>query len=72
MFARSKKTGISKEGSGRVANFLATNLCHIYTLECNYNTGRMVNSLPPATGDGGRVSGATAYVVQCLLRRIVS
>lgn len=24
-----------------------------YTLECNYNCGRMVNSLPPATCDGG-------------------
>lgn len=40
MFSRDKKDGMSKEGSGRVGTFLATNLCHCYTLECNYNTGR--------------------------------
>ena len=27
-----------------------------YTLECNYNCGRMVNSLPPAIGDAGRAT----------------
>ncbi len=27
-----------------------------YTLECNYNTGRMVNSVPPAHGDNGRAT----------------
>eukprot|EP00039_Didymoeca_costata_P015400 m.261064 g.261064 ORF g.261064 m.261064 type:complete len:748 (-) comp16215_c0_seq14:2334-4577(-) len=40
MFSRDKKDGLSKEGSGRVGTFLATNLCHCYTLECNYNSGR--------------------------------
>lgn len=27
-----------------------------YTLECNYNTGRMVNPIAPAYGDDGRAS----------------
>ena len=27
-----------------------------YTLECNYNTGRMVNAVPPAYGDNGRAT----------------
>ena len=27
-----------------------------YTLECNYNTGRMVNTVPPSYGDNGRAT----------------
>lgn len=27
-----------------------------YTLECNYNTGRMVNPVPPAQGDDGKAT----------------
>jgi len=27
-----------------------------YTLECNYNTGRMVNPVPQAYGDDGRAT----------------
>lgn len=27
-----------------------------YTLECNYNTGRLVNSIPPACHDNGRAT----------------
>ena len=30
--------------------------CFSYTLECNYNTGRMVNAVPPAYGDSGRAT----------------
>lgn len=37
----------------RTAQFGVT---HCYTLECNYNLGRAVNALPPATNDGGRAS----------------
>ena len=29
---------------------------HSYTLECNYNTGRFMNSLAPATMDDGRAT----------------
>lgn len=29
---------------------------HSYTLECNYNTGRLVNSIPGACHDNGRAS----------------
>ena len=35
--------GLSKEGSGRVGIYRATNMVHSYTLECNYNTGKLVN-----------------------------
>ena len=31
-------------------------LCLSYTLECNYNTGRSVNSIPAACHDNGRAS----------------
>ncbi|KAF0288541.1 Cytosolic carboxypeptidase-like protein 5 [Amphibalanus amphitrite] len=47
MHHRGKKDGLSKEGSGRVALYRATGLVRSYTLECNYNTGRFCNVLPP-------------------------
>lgn len=37
---------MSREGSGRVAIYKLTGLIYSYTLECNYNTGRLVNSVP--------------------------
>lgn len=43
---------MSREGSGRVAVLKATGLVRSYTLECNYNTGRLVNPLPPTARDG--------------------
>ena len=47
--------GASKEGSGRVAVYHATNntFAHSYTLECNYNTGRSTNQIPEASMDRG-------------------
>ncbi|KAK7907149.1 hypothetical protein WMY93_015761 [Mugilogobius chulae] len=56
MYARDKRDGQSKEGSGRVAVHKAIGLLHSYTLECNYNTGKMMNSIPPACHDSGRAS----------------
>ncbi|XP_075238320.1 cytosolic carboxypeptidase-like protein 5 isoform X2 [Lycorma delicatula] len=47
MYLRDRHGGMSREGSGRVAVLKATGLVRSYTLECNYNTGRMVNILPP-------------------------
>ncbi|KAL2081963.1 hypothetical protein ACEWY4_021781 [Coilia grayii] len=56
MYARDKRDGQSKEGSGRVAIHKAIGLVHCYTLECNYNTGRSVNTIPPACHDNGRAT----------------
>ncbi|XP_045045187.2 cytosolic carboxypeptidase-like protein 5 isoform X1 [Desmodus rotundus] len=56
MYARDRRDGQSKEGSGRVAIYKASGIIHSYTLECNYNTGRSVNSIPPACHDNGRAS----------------
>ncbi|XP_024860179.1 cytosolic carboxypeptidase-like protein 5 isoform X2 [Kryptolebias marmoratus] len=56
MYARDKRDGQSKEGSGRVAVHKAIGLLHSYTLECNYNTGKTMNTIPPACHDNGRAS----------------
>ncbi|KAM4712551.1 cytosolic carboxypeptidase-like protein 5 isoform 2-T2 [Anableps anableps] len=56
MYARDKRDGQSKEGSGRVAVHKAIGLLHSYTLECNYNTGKSMNSIPPACHDNGRAT----------------
>lgn len=40
MKSKDKRDGASKEGSGRVGTYKATGATLIYTLECNYNTGR--------------------------------
>lgn len=53
MFSKDRNS-LSKEGSGRVGIFLATNITHVYTLECNYNTGRSVNQIPVITADDPR------------------
>ncbi len=37
----------SKEGSGRVSVHAATGITHCYTLECNYNSGKALNVVPP-------------------------
>ncbi|XP_058067258.1 uncharacterized protein LOC131216719 [Anopheles bellator] len=47
MYYKGKRDGLSKEGSGRVAVYKCTGLIKSYTLECNYNTGKCVNILPP-------------------------
>uniref|UniRef100_A0A8C6SH06 Cytosolic carboxypeptidase-like protein 5 n=1 Tax=Neogobius melanostomus TaxID=47308 RepID=A0A8C6SH06_9GOBI len=56
MYARDKRDGQSKEGSGRVAVHKSIGLLHSYTLECNYNTGKSMNSIPHACHDNGRAS----------------
>ncbi|XP_019872750.1 cytosolic carboxypeptidase-like protein 5 [Aethina tumida] len=47
MFLKDKRDGMSRAGSGRVSVLSLTGLVRSYTLECNYNTGRHVNILPP-------------------------
>ncbi|XP_030839190.1 cytosolic carboxypeptidase-like protein 5 isoform X4 [Strongylocentrotus purpuratus] len=56
MYTKDRRDGMSKEGSGRVGIYKATGIIHSYTLECNYNSGRFVNSLAPASNDEGRAS----------------
>jgi hypothetical protein len=40
-----KRDGLSKEGSGRVAFYTQTKIVHCYTLESNYNTGKIINTI---------------------------
>ena len=47
MYRKDSRDGLSKEGSGRVAVFKMTNATYVYTLECNYNMGKVVNRLQP-------------------------
>ena len=43
------RKGESRDGSGRVGIFKVINIARCYTLECNYNTGKVVNTVPPAS-----------------------
>jgi hypothetical protein len=49
MYMKDRK-GESKEGSGRVGIYKATSMARAYTLECNYNTGRIANNLVAPVG----------------------
>lgn len=51
-FCSDKRDGMSREGSGRVAVYKLTGLIRSYTLECNYNSGRLVNTIPARVRDG--------------------
>ncbi|KAL0125552.1 hypothetical protein PUN28_004574 [Cardiocondyla obscurior] len=52
MYIIDKRDGMSREGSGRVAVYKMTGLIRSYTLECNYNSGRLVNIIPARIRDG--------------------
>ena len=59
MYLKDRHTGAGKEGSGRVSVFKATGLIYSYTLECNFNTGRIVNPVPtpnPSASGCGRIT----------------
>ncbi|XP_078682976.1 cytosolic carboxypeptidase-like protein 5 isoform X5 [Branchiostoma floridae x Branchiostoma belcheri] len=56
MYTKDKRDGMSKEGSGRVAMYKTIGIIHSYTLECNYNMGRMTNCIAAATMDNGRAT----------------
>ena len=48
MYAKDKSdNGVTKEGSGRVYIYKATNVVLCYTLECNYNMSEKYNALFP-------------------------
>jgi len=48
MYARDKREGLSKEGSGRVGMFKALGIIHSYTVEGCYASGRVMNTIAPA------------------------
>ena len=45
MYYKDINDHVSKEGAGRVALFIATKNPYSWTLECNYNTSRVLNKL---------------------------
>ena len=45
MYCKDINDHVSKEGAGRVAIFKATKNPYSWTLECNYNTSRVINVL---------------------------
>ena len=47
MYSKDKGDNLSKEGSGRVSLYKATGVKHCYTLEVNYNSGRIKNNFFP-------------------------
>ena len=61
MHLKDRHTGEGREGSGRVSAFRATGLLYSYTLECNFNTGRLVNGVPMASRDCGRATPPLQY-----------
>ena len=63
------RKGESRDGSGRVGIFKAINIARCYTLECNYNTGKVVNKVPPASNmddPGSNLSSPPSYTDQTL------
>ncbi|XP_012271372.1 cytosolic carboxypeptidase-like protein 5 [Orussus abietinus] len=62
MYLTDKKDGMSREGSGRVAVYKMTGLVRSYTLECNYNSGRLVNCIPARIRDGVNKTHAHIFV----------
>ncbi|XP_034174138.2 cytosolic carboxypeptidase-like protein 5 isoform X1 [Osmia lignaria lignaria] len=62
MYIIDKRDGMSREGSGRVAVYKLTGLIRSYTLECNYNSGRLVNTIPPRIRDGVNKTMAPMFV----------
>lgn len=55
MIQKGLRDRLSKEGSGRVSMYYLTKIIHSYTFECNFNSGRMVNVLPPILSDGASI-----------------
>jgi hypothetical protein len=42
MFMKDRHTGAGREGSGRVSVYRASGVTYCYTLECNFNTGKVL------------------------------
>lgn len=53
--------GMTAEGSSRVSTYLNHRLIHSYTLECNYNTGKIGNEVVAPDGDLGLSAVPSAY-----------
>lgn len=48
-----QRSGLTAEGSGRVSTYTQHRVIHSYTLECNYNTSKTANEVPPMDTDPG-------------------
>jgi len=48
---------LTAEGSGRVSNYLQHKIVHSYTLECNYNSSKSGNEVPPVDAPGADTGG---------------
>ena len=75
MKAKDKRDGLSKEGCGRVALYRATGLALCFTMEANYHSGAVVNTLaesglqePAEAQTGSKLyeSGPPVYTVEIL------
>ncbi|KAK2575459.1 hypothetical protein KPH14_011191 [Odynerus spinipes] len=62
MYLIDKRDGMSREGSGRVAVYKMTGLVRSYTLECNYNSGRLVNIVPARIREGVNKTASHLFV----------
>ena len=52
-----RSTNLTAEGSGRVSNYLQHKIIHSYTLECNYNSSKSGNEVPPVSGSDSDTGG---------------
>ena len=75
MKAKDKRDGLSKEGSGRVALYKATGLALCFTMEANYHSGAVMNTLSESglqepleaqTGSKLYENGPPVYTVEIL------
>ncbi|CAI2372499.1 unnamed protein product [Moneuplotes crassus] len=62
MKVKDSKSGLSREGSGRVGIYKATDCTHCYTLECNYASGKKLSHLPPKYNKEKKIIEPESYI----------
>jgi len=61
MYSRDKADNTSKSGSSRVGLYKEFNFRNIYTLEANYNAGKMINQIPPSGLEETKYADPASY-----------